>query len=160
LIDVDDPAERSAAPRDDAERAALRALPEKYARMRTLRVRLGRGAPSPEHRDELRALAAAFPGALRELETLSTDTIAARLAAAEDAARRGEGPAWVLWTALYHVTLRAALAAKKSGDATPLPHGRLNVVVFAALAARFELDASTIWERLFPRTGRAPRPYR
>ena len=39
-------------------------------------------------------------------------------------------------------------------------HGRMNVVVFAALAREFGVDARTMWDALFPRRGKMPRAYR
>jgi len=160
-----DPAEHPAAPHDEEERVALRSIVDKYERMRGLRDRLGRGTPPPEERALMRELADQFPGALRELEMLSTDQLDARLAIARTAAQGGAAPAWLLWTALYHRLMRHALKnrralARQGPEAQPLPHGRLNVVVFAALAQCFGLEADLLWDRLFPATGQAPRPYR
>ena len=160
-----EPGEEPAVPRDEGERLALTSLLDKYERMRALRGRLGRGTPAPAERAQLRSLAADFPGALRELDTLSTAEIDHRLTVAQVAARGEGAPAWLLWTAVYHTLMKRALASRRGAPATegerlPLPQGRLNVLVFAALALRFELAAEVLWDRLFPATGRAARPYR
>jgi hypothetical protein len=164
----------------------LRALARKYSVMRALR---DAGAPDEraEDRRALRALAAEFPGALRELDTLPTDEIDHRRGALEAAAAGGPRAPWMDWLAAYHAEMRLALALKRrlaggraldaaalaeaaaeSGlpvdDAHALavaapPHGRLNVVVFARLAARFGAPAKTIWDALFP-PRKGDRPYR
>jgi hypothetical protein len=72
---------------------------------------LRRAAAGNESRDELRALAAEFPGALRELDRTPTEELERRLRACE-----GDGDGvWVAWMARYHVLVRAALAAKRGG---------------------------------------------
>lgn len=143
------------------DRAACVALVDKCARMLALRASLGRGTPSPPNRELLRALAADYPGALRELEQLPTFDIEARLEVSR-AAIRGLVPVWLLWTARYHERMRALLADRRAG-VRPLPgtatvNGRMNVVVFAALAAEFGVAADVIWQRLFPSI--TPRPHR
>jgi hypothetical protein len=147
----------------------LAALVDKYRRMIALRAVLGRGAPPPTEREQLRALARDFPGALRELDTLPTDELAGRLALAESVASGAPAPAWLRWLAAYHALMRRALTIRAGHDdphddfieAVRTPdHGRLNVVVFAALAARFGEPADRIWDALFPRRGGARRPYR
>ncbi len=140
------------------DREAIRALADKYDRMRALRAELGRGPTTEEHRARLRALALEYPGSLRELETLTTDEIELRrqlTSAVED-----EAPAWLIWTAAYHVAMREALQARRRGDRAPSPHGRLNAKVFAALGLRFGVDGSVVWDALFPRRGTVPRNYR
>src|SRR6266540_5877542 len=52
--------------------SALATLADKYRRMAALRHSLGDAPPNAAARAELRALAAEWPGALRELDTLST----------------------------------------------------------------------------------------
>ncbi len=139
--------------------------------MRELRaVGVGAGA---EARAQLRELAAAWPGVLKELDTLATEEIERRFAACSDGA---EEP-WMAWSARYHELMRAALAIRRdqapsAADRAPSVddefvravkrprHGRLNVVVFAQLGREFEIDARTIWDALFPARGRARRDYR
>jgi hypothetical protein len=139
-----------------AEREAVRTLVDKYARMITLRRELGRGQPSASDRARLKALAADFPGSLRELETLTSDELAARHALASS----GATPRWLVWTAAYHEAMRAELAARKRVAKSAAPHGRLNTRVFQALSERFGVASHIIWDTLFPRRGTAPRPYR
>jgi hypothetical protein len=133
--------------------------------MRELRAeRVGDGA---EARAALREFAAAWPGALKELDTLATDEIERRA----KACAAGESEPWMAWSLRYHELMRAALAIRRGEAdagvdaafvrAVKRPrHGRLNVVVFAELAREFELDAREIWDALFPPRGRAPRDYR
>ncbi len=119
---------------------------------------------------ELRAFAAAWPGALKELDTLPTEEIARR---AQLCAAGGDEP-WMAWSLRYHELMRAALAIRRgdaAGEGVAIDeafaravkrpaHGRLNVVVFAALAREFDVTAREIWDALFPRRGRARRDYR
>ena len=142
----------------EEEREAIRALADKYDRMRALRAELGRGATTPEHRARLRSLSLDFPGSLRELEVLSTDEIALRLRLSS--AIVDEAPAWLVWTAAYHVAMRDALRARHEGDRSPSPHGRLNAKVFATLGARYGVESSVVWDAVFPRRGTAQRSYR
>ena len=127
----------------------------------------------PTRARALRAFAAAWPGALKELDTLATDEIERRARACA----AGEAEPWMAWSLRYHELMRAALAIRRgdgpAGDeARPLVddaflravkrprHGRLNVVVFAELAREFDVAAREIWDALFPARGRAPRDYR
>jgi hypothetical protein len=150
--------------------AALAALARKYRALVALRARRDSGE-TPARRDELRVLAAEFPGCLRELDTLGRDELARRAAAAEDAAAGGAREPWMDWIAGYHTLMTEALAARAAGAlrdgagdgdfaqaALSPPEGRLNVVVLRALGARFGVAATTIAETLFPL--RRPSPYR
>lgn len=158
--------------------AALRA---KYERMRELRAAaIGDGADA---RVALRAFAAEWPGALKELDTLPTDEIERRARACAD----GDAEPWMAWSLRYHELMRAALAIRRGDEATAVDasgaagaraaaharvdaafaaavkrprHGRLNVVVFAQLGREFGVAPGEIWDVLFPPRGRAPRPYR
>lgn len=134
--------------------------------MRELRAAAAHGDDA-DARAQLRAFAAEWPGALRELDTLPTDEIARRARACAD----GDDEPWMAWMARYHALMRAALAIRRGDDAGDIDdefaravrqprHGRLNVVVFARLASEFGVDARAIWDALFPRRGRAPRRYR
>jgi hypothetical protein len=145
------------------------------------------GADGPSARGgPLRALAAEFPGCLRELDTLGLSELERRAAAA---ASNAPAEPWMTWIAAYHALMRAALAvrdparaAAARGDAAALaalatvaadeaapldvafvaavlapPDGRVGVVVLRALAARFGVPATTIAATLFPT--RRPPPY-
>jgi hypothetical protein len=157
---------------------ALSDLAEKYRTMAALRARL---AVEPESalRGELKALAAAWPGALRELDTLPTDEIDRRRATLEAVAPGAAPPPWAVWMDGYHTLVRVAIAlrahdraaadrlAHEAGltddERTLLerpPHGRVMAAVFQILAARHAVDAATLWDALFPSRGTRPRPYR
>ena len=97
----------------------LLALAGKYRIMGELRAA---GAPDerPEERARLRALAERFPGALRELDTLSTDEIERRRSTLEsaDAASPSPSPSpsiepWMEWMHWYHAIMRVALQLKR-----------------------------------------------
>ncbi len=118
-------------------------------------------------RAALRALAAEWPGALKELDTLPTEEIERRV----QACRAGADEPWMAWMARYHALVRAALAVRRGERpddvddafvrAVQKPrHGRINVIVFAELAREFERDPKEIWDALFPARGRARREYR
>ena len=132
--------------------------------MRELRaLAVGDGA---EARAALRAFAAAWPGALKELDTLATAEIERRARACKD----GDVEPWMAWSVRYHELMRAALAIRRGEKpdadaafvrAVARPrHGRLNVVVFAELAREFDVAPREIWDALFPARGRAARGYR
>src|SRR5215468_3158942 len=130
--------------------AALDALARKYRALVALRARRD-GGEAPATRDELRALAAEFPGCLRELDTLGGHELARRAAAAAAAATGGAREPWMDWIASYHALMTEALATRAAGAprvaadggsdfaeaALSPPEGRLNVVVLRSLAARF-----------------------
>lgn len=151
-------------------------LLRKYRALRALRA-----AEGPAPRASLRALAAEFPGALREVDALPMDEIVARERCLAARASLEESPAWARWLAAYHGLMRVTLALKRLlsardhddaalralGDRAtdpggePLgedyvravrapPRGRLGVVVFARLGARFEVPPEAIWQALFP----------
>ena len=147
------------------------ALARKYRTLVDLRARRDAGGAAAT-RDELRALAAEFPGCLRELDTLGAAELGRRAAACEAAAAgapaEAVAEAWMTWIAAYHELMRAALriragAADDAVDAAfaaavrKPPGGRVGVVVLRALAARFATPATTIAAALFP--VRRPSPY-
>ncbi len=125
-------------------------------------------------RAELRAFAAEWPGALKELDTLATDEIERRARACV----AGDGEPWMAWSLRYHELMRAALAIRRgeradvaARDGAPVEdafaravlkprHGRINVAVFAQLEREFAVPARDIWDTLFPPRGRARRDYR
>jgi len=150
--------------------AALRALARKYARLSAWRDRRD-AAGLPATRDELRALAAEFPGCLRELDTLGAAELGRRAAAcAAAAADATAAEPWMAWIDGYHALVRRAFAAReaRAGAAPPAddpfeqavlapPGGRMGVVVMRALAERFGVPASAIAAALLP--VRRPSPY-
>jgi hypothetical protein len=138
--------------------------------MRELRAERAHG-DTREARAALRAFAAEWPGALRELHVLPTDEIERRARACAD----GDEQPWMAWMARYQELMRAALVIRRDGEpaashtlvgdefvrAVRRPrHGRLNVAVFSQLAREFEVAPRTIWDTLFPARGRAARAYR
>jgi hypothetical protein len=137
-------------------REVLDALAEKYRALLALRTRRDSGG-APATRAELRALAARFPGCLRELDTLGRDELGRRAAAVAATATGGPGEPWMDWIAAYHALMADALSARARGEDVDAPEGRLNVRVLRALGARFGVDAGTIAETLFPL--RRPSPY-
>jgi hypothetical protein len=149
----------------------LQALVRKYERLTALRIRRdGNGAPAT--RDELRALAAEFPGCLRELDTLGPAELDRRTAACAAVAAGAVAPEpWMAWIDGYHRLMRQALetrVARSRGQApdaaddfaqavlTP-PGGRMGVVILRTLSVRFGVSAATIAAALFP--VRRPSPY-
>ena len=140
-----------------ASPGTLAALARKYAALVALRARRDGGGAAAT-REELRALAAEFPGCLRELDTLGVKELARRAEAAATAASGGAREPWMDWIAAYHALMSDALGARARGETVDAPDGRLNVMVLRALAVRFGVDAATIAETLFPL--RRPSPYK
>lgn len=86
----------------------LRALRDKYREMKRLRAEHEAGEVA-DPRPAMRALAARFPGALREIDELPMHVIDARIASLERALA-GEAPEpWVRALARYHAWMRLAL---------------------------------------------------
>ena len=160
----------------------MQSLVDKYQKMLELRQQLT-GPPDAPARAKMKALARAFPGALRELDTLPTEEIQRRLQALGSGIREP----WMRWMARYHELMRAALEIRAGraaigerseslprGRAERLarsideafaeqvkapPRGRLMVVVFDRIAAEEGRDRGEIWDAVFPpRKGR--RDYR
>jgi hypothetical protein len=156
--------------RNDPPEAALRALARKYQRLAGWRGQRDEGSSAT--RAELRALAAEFPGCLRELDTLGAAELARRALACAGAAEGATaGEPWMAWIDGYHDLMRRAFATRDrrargaSGEGdddferailSP-PGGRMGVVVLRALASRFGVPAATIAAALFP--VRRPSPY-
>jgi hypothetical protein len=96
---------------------ALAALAAKYDKMAALRRALPKqGEPAtaltPAQKAELKAFAVEFPGALRELDSLSTAEIDRRRRLAIAAAAGGEREPWMGWMYGYHALMRLALQVK------------------------------------------------
>ena len=156
--------------RNDPPEAALRALARKYERLAGWRIQRDQGPAAT--RDELRVLAAEFPGCLRELDTLGASELARRALACAGAAEDAQAAEpWMAWIDGYHALMRQAFAARDrrargmseesaddfERDILSPPGGRMGVVVLRALSARFGVPAVTIAAALFP--VRRPSPY-
>ena len=83
----------------------------------------------------LRALAAEFPGALRELQKLPPDEVARRRRALERTLRTGRPRPWMAWLCSLHARLRAALSVKRRLGRRRDPAPR-EVKAIAAAASR------------------------
>jgi hypothetical protein len=92
-------------------REELLALLRKYETIARLRRDRGRGGAAAE-RSVLRALAREFPGALRELDTVTLVEIDKRRRTLALAAAGGTVETWMAWMVTYHATMRAALLVK------------------------------------------------
>lgn len=90
----------------------LDALIDKYRRMREMRAAHARGGDD-EAPARMRALAADFPGALREIDRLPMATIEARLDALDAARAGGAVPGWAPPLAAFHGWMRALLRLKR-----------------------------------------------
>lgn len=88
-------------------------LARKYRTLLALRVDHARDGAAAD-RERLRALAAEFPGALRELDTLPAEELEARAAALEAAADGGAVEPWMNAMAGYHALMGTALAVKRA----------------------------------------------
>lgn len=139
-----------------ADRAA--ALARKYGRLVELRSRRD-GAGPPASRDDLRALAAEFPGSLRELDTLGETELRRRAAACSSAADGGRVEPWMAWVDRFHELMRQALAARARGGegqdaferaALSPPEGRMLPLVLAQVAREFGEGADAVTAKLFP----------
>ncbi len=138
------------------ERAA--ALARKYDRLVQLRSRRDADGP-PASREELRALAAEFPGSLRELDTLGDAELRRRAAACAAAAAGATPEPWMPWIDRFHQLMRQALAARAKGGqgesdferaALSPPEGRMLPLVLAEVAREFGHPAEGVRATLFP----------
>ncbi|MBL9112942.1 MAG: hypothetical protein JNM74_26885 [Myxococcales bacterium] len=100
-------------------------LIEKHASMLALRARRAEAPDAPPPRDELRALAERFPGALRELERLPPETLRGRMEELEETRCAGAPlPTWAKAQRAYHVALREALVARAGRRGAERPSTR------------------------------------
>lgn len=98
---------------ETVDSAALQKLVVKYTEMRRLRI-LALEAPHADPRAEMAALAAQFPGALREIDELPLEEIDVRLASlARASVDRAAVEPWMRAVMSFHELTRGALAAKK-----------------------------------------------
>ena len=108
----------------------VRALARKYDEISRLR-RAAAASPDVDPRREMAALAAEFPGALREADDFQPAELDRRVTELARVFRTGDAPAaWMTMVARFHRLTRGALCAKKWLD------GRK--VVDAAVAQAFE----------------------
>jgi hypothetical protein len=140
-------------------RDRVAALARKYRRLVELRGRRdGAGAGPPTTRADLRALAAEFPGSLRELDTLGAPELHRRAAACAAAAAGGAVEPWMAWIDCFHELLQRALAARARGAGVdPFeravlspPDGRMLPVVIDEVAATFGEPRDRVAAALFP----------
>jgi hypothetical protein len=95
-------------------REALSALRDKYREMQRLRDEDAAGA-ARDPKPAMAALAARFPGALRQIDRMSTEEMATRLAALDDVIEgRRASPEWARWEVAYHGRMRATLRVKRA----------------------------------------------
>ena len=100
-------------------RAAIEALLDKYREMRRMRAEHAAGLAS-DPKPEMRALAARFPGALREIDELPYERIEERIDVLEAVLRaETDAPAWARYAVDYHGFLRAALRIKRACTGCP-----------------------------------------
>ena len=131
---------------DDRIRADLR---HKLAWMQRLRAAAPDGAAVERH--ELQALAAAFPGALRELDDTPTEALETRAA---DLEASGPLPLWARAAWLYHAALRRDLEATRRGER---PRGALVDRAVAEVARTLALDTRAVEELVLPHARRRSR---
>jgi hypothetical protein len=96
----------------------LSGLREKYVRMRDLRSAHARAKcdpafDEPDPRPAMASLAAAFPGALRELDALAFEEIERRIGETDDALATGRPLRWMIAQLAFHRLCRGALATKR-----------------------------------------------
>lgn len=141
----------------------VEALARKYGRLVELRSRRD-GGGVPAARDELRALAAEFPGSLRELDTLGDAELRRRAGACAAAVSGGDAEPWMAWIDRFHQLMRRALAARASGGdgdddferaVLSPPEGRMLPLVLAEVSREFDCPADQVAATLFP--SRRPR---
>lgn len=132
-----------------AEIARLLAKYEEMRRLRLAHLAAAKAEPDeaePDPRPAMIALAAEFPGALRELDRLPLGAIEARLAALAKARddRRAVAP-WMTAQSVHHRFARAALAAKRwlagAKAITPEVRARFRRELADAAAVEDDLEA-------------------
>jgi hypothetical protein len=137
-------------------REARAALARKYQALVDLRQRRNAGGDAAGG-GVLRALAAEFPGCLRELDTLGLPELQRRAGACAQAVASDKPPEdsdrWMAWIDAYHALMRGALRVRderirRSGIDPP------ELVVAATAAAGTPLDEDFVEAVLSPPGGR------
>jgi hypothetical protein len=131
----------------------LERLLVKYETIASLRAARAGGAPHPD-RSFFQALAAEFPGALKELDRLAPALLGARIAALR--ARQLEGIVWPWPVSVYHALLAipdrppwTALPWWLRAPAEPVAPSRMRCALMAT-ARRLELSPLALERELFP----------
>lgn len=122
-------------------------------RLRTIHARTGSVAP----REELRALAAEFPGALKELDRLPMSTLVERADATTEASRDPAKIApWMRWITAYHALMAATLDARAAlARARSISDDRAaELAAIATRRASLPLDADYVRAVASPPGGR------
>ncbi|MBS2019349.1 MAG: hypothetical protein JST00_41180 [Deltaproteobacteria bacterium] len=145
----------------------LRDLRGKYERMLHLRraherARVDPSFVEPNPRTEMRALAAEFPGALRELDTLPLAEIEERiLAITTTVDRHGDDPdlahvpRWMHAIVLFHRLARGELALRRDGRTEHGERrGRLMDAVYTQLARALGMAEPEVRSLVFGDSGR------
>ncbi len=128
---------------------AARLMLEKYVELSALR-RHARDGTLPEPRPRMRALAARFPGALRELDAMTDDELAARVQALRAADVTLCPPPWLEPVARYHAALSRVLSRGGRG-------GRPSARALREVAGELGVDDATARELVHGACAR-PRP--
>jgi hypothetical protein len=125
------------------QRRVLLGLADKYRVILRLRGS-ARPGDAAQARAEMAALAARFPGALRELDQLPQALIVARLVAIESALTAEVPEPWMLVQGSYHGFMRAALRIRRLW---PLRNGSRSQTPLAAMGYQAAEDEPPV-ERL------------
>ena len=113
-----------------------------------LRLRRDAREAVPPAKDDLRSLAAEFPGALRELDDTPLETFDARVAELE---RLDAMPLWATATWLYHAALREQLEATREGQRSA---GGVVEVALKRVAATLGIDEAEATRLAIPHARR------
>lgn len=140
---------------------ARSALARKYGALVELRRRRDAGG-DPAGGGALRALAAEFPGCLRELDTLGLPELErrARMCVAQEANTEAdtettaEPEDWIAWIAAYHALMRGAFAVRDPGRASAARGDLLALAALASEAAGVTVDEAFVSAVLAPPGGR------
>lgn len=104
----------------------------------------------PARRRAMRALAARFPGSLRELDDSGIDGLQARLAQLRSTQQGERFLPWMKACALFHEQVREVLAARANGSARRPETGRLLDDVWMAVGENLGLTAGEAERLVFP----------
>lgn len=139
------------------EAAALADLVAKYTEMRRLRVEAVE-LPSADPRPALAALAARFPGSLREIDELPLEEITSRIAALESAVADAKtAEPWMEAIALFHELTRGALDAKRILAGRKDLDDEARLEFDRAVAALGEREGARAWTDRLDDIARPPR---
>jgi hypothetical protein len=132
-------------------------LRTKYEEMRRLRLAHEAGDPEPP-REAMAALAARFPGALREIDELPLAEIHARIASLGNAeAGRINVTMWMEATSLFHAMTRGALSVKRWLAGRKHVDAETRAAFEAAAPTLSHADDARAWADDLQRIARPPR---